>query len=109
MEIRDRYQMEEKPSASQQASLKILEELIQKVESQKEYREKVGAEKILINGKASMHISAFNNEVLSGFITELMYHVSGTNLSVNFSKKNIQGFLNPVFTNIITIENEQRT
>jgi hypothetical protein len=104
MNIREKISNGESFTVKQKFAIKIITDLIKEIEKQPEYHKRIAAESVLDKGKARIHLSAFDNEILSGAISELMFHISTTTLTCTFSKRNIEGFLSPVFTNIIKIK-----
>jgi hypothetical protein len=99
-------------TVEQKKTFTILSEHIEKIEKKSQFQNKIGAELVIgrhmqiSKDKASwiqLNISAFDSPKLSEFISELMASVAGLNLNCIFSSKNIEGFTDPVFTNIIIL------
>lgn len=99
-------------TAEQKKCFEALSEIIRKIEKRPEFTTKIGAELVL--GKretlpggsyswAQLNISAFDPRILSQFIQLVMIDAADSKLTCTFTSKNIEGFHDPIFTNIIVL------
>lgn len=99
-------------TAEQKKCFEALSVIIRKIEQKPEFATKIGAELVL--GKretlpggsyswAQLNISAFDPRILSSFVQLIMIDAADSKLPCTFTSKNLEGFHDPVFTNIILL------
>jgi hypothetical protein len=98
-------------TVEQKKCFEALSVIIRQIEKRPEFATKIGAELVL--GKkenhpggsswAQLNISAFDPRILSSFIQLVMIDAADSKLQCTFTSKNIEGFHDPVFTNIIIL------
>lgn len=93
-------------NAEQQKNFDTISLIVNELEKKKDFQTKIGVELVISDpklGASKLSVSAFNTELLSRFISEVMIETAKLNLPVKFSTKHIEGFNDPVFTNIIIL------